>query len=62
MSDRPSPTGKRHEEGQGPASLHQSGPAAGASMKDLEQPTRSQNAQEVMQQHIDQAHEQRFPQ
>lgn len=50
---------QRHEEGQGPASLQQSGPAAGYSLKELGQPTRSQNADEVMQEHFD--HPKRHP-
>jgi hypothetical protein len=53
MADGEKPSSKRHEEGQGPASLHQQGPAAGASLKDLGQPTRSQNADAVMQEHFD---------
>lgn len=48
MENRHQNTNNRHEEGQGPASLHQSGPAAGHTLEELGQPTRSQNAEEVM--------------
>jgi hypothetical protein len=50
----------RYEEQQGPASLHQQGPAAGYGVQELGQPVQSQNAQEVMEQHFD--HPKRHPQ
>lgn len=52
MANRHQNTSNRHQEGQGPASLHQPGPAAGHSLEELGQPTRSQNAEEVMEAHF----------
>jgi hypothetical protein len=60
MADRNQHTGPRHEEGQGPASLKQQGPAAGYGVEELGQPVATQNAQEVMEQHFD--HPKRHPQ
>ncbi|HWI51338.1 MAG TPA: hypothetical protein VNT01_04275, partial [Symbiobacteriaceae bacterium] len=45
--------GPRHEEGQGPAGFQAGGPAAGYSLAELGQPTGSQNAEEVMEEHFD---------
>lgn len=45
--------GPLHQEQQGPASLQVGGPGAGYSLKDLGQPTQSQNAEEVMEWHHD---------
>lgn len=43
----------RHEEGQGTSSLQTGGPVAGHTLEELGQPTRSQNADEVMKEHFD---------
>lgn len=45
--------GPRHEEGQGPTGFRAGGPAAGYGLAELGQPTSSQNAEEVMEEHFD---------
>lgn len=38
----------RHEEQQGPGSMHTEGPAAGYSLEEINQPIHSRNVQETM--------------